>query len=90
MIPGLGRSLGEEKGNLLHYSGLENPKGVSKSQTQLNDFHFTSRRERQEILRVILEFCLLQPPTLYFTVFLKLSKSDIRETIVVVQLLSHV
>ena len=63
--------------------------GVAKSRTQLNDFHFTSQRERQEILRGILEFCLLQPPSLYFTRFLKLSKSDIRET-VVVQWLSHV
>ena len=44
-IPGLGRSTGEGHGNLLHYSGLENPldreawwatvHGVTKSPTQL-------------------------------------------------------
>ena len=39
------RSLGWEgpleKGRLpLHYSGLENTKGVTKSQTRLSDFHF--------------------------------------------------
>ena len=43
-IPGLRRSPGEEKGYPLQYSGLENSKdcivhGVSKSQTQLSDFH---------------------------------------------------
>ena len=42
-IPGLGRSLGEEKGYPLQCSGLENSMdcivhGVSKSQTQLSDF----------------------------------------------------
>ena len=46
-IPGLGRSAGEGKGYPLQYSGLENSMdcivhGVSKSWTQLNDFHFTS------------------------------------------------
>ena len=45
-IPGLGRSLGEGKGYLLPYSGLENSMdcsvhGVSKSQTQLSDLHFS-------------------------------------------------
>ena len=49
-IPGLGRSLGEENGNPLQYSCLENPMGrgvwqniahgVTKSQTQQGDFHF--------------------------------------------------
>ena len=44
-IPGLGRSPGEGKGYLLQYSGLENSMdcivhGVSKSQTQLSNFHF--------------------------------------------------
>ena len=46
-IPGLGRSPGEGKGYPLQYSGLENfvgciVPGVTKSQTRLNDFHFTS------------------------------------------------
>ena len=43
-IPGLGRSPGEEKGYPLQYSGLENSMGyidhgITKSQTQLSDFH---------------------------------------------------
>ena len=45
LIPGLGRSPGEEKGYPLQYSGLENfidciVHGVTKSWTQLRDFHF--------------------------------------------------
>jgi len=45
LIPGLGRSLGEGKAYTLQYSGLENSmdftvRGVAKSQTGLNDFHF--------------------------------------------------
>ena len=45
-IPGLGRSPGERKGYPLQYSGLENSMdcivhGVTKSQTQLSEFHFT-------------------------------------------------
>ena len=45
MIPGLGKSLGEEKGYPLEYSGLENSMdcivhGVTKSLTRLSDFHF--------------------------------------------------
>ena len=45
LIPGLGRSPGEGKGYPLQYSGLENSMdcivyGVTKSQTQLSDFHF--------------------------------------------------
>ena len=44
--PGLLRSPGEGKGYPLQYSGLENSmdsivQGVSKSRTQLSDFHFT-------------------------------------------------
>ena len=44
LIPGLGRSPGEEKGYPLQYSGLENPMGcivygVLKSQTKLSNFH---------------------------------------------------
>ena len=44
-IPGLGRCPGEGKGNPLQYSGLENSMDcivhrVTKSQIQLNDFHF--------------------------------------------------
>ena len=46
-IPGLGRFLGEGKVYPLQYSGLENSMdfivhGVTKSWTQLSDFHFTS------------------------------------------------
>ena len=44
-IPGLGRAPGERNGYPLQYSGLENSRdcivhGVTKSQTQLSDFHF--------------------------------------------------
>ena len=43
-IPGLGRPPGEGNGYPLQYFGLENPidytvHGVTKSQTQLSDFH---------------------------------------------------
>ena len=46
-IPGLGRPPGEEKGYPLQYSGLKNSMdyivhGITKSQTQLSDFHFHS------------------------------------------------
>ena len=46
-IPGLGRSPGEWKGYPLQYSGLENSMdcivlGVTKSQTQMSDFHMYS------------------------------------------------
>ena len=45
LIPGLGRSPGEGKGYSLQYSGLENSTDcivlmVTKSQTQLSEFHF--------------------------------------------------
>ena len=45
LIPGLGRSPGEGKGYPLQYSGLENSMdcivhGVTKSQSQLGNFHF--------------------------------------------------
>ena len=44
-IPGLGRFPGEGKGYPFQYSGLEHSMdcivhGVTKSQTQLSDFHF--------------------------------------------------
>ena len=52
LIPGSGRSPGGGNGNPLQYSCLENSMdrgawwatvhGVAKSQTRLNDFHFTS------------------------------------------------
>ena len=46
-IPGLGRSPGEGNSYPLPYSGLENSMdcivhGITKSQTRLRDFHFTS------------------------------------------------
>ena len=46
-IPGLGTSPGERKGYPLQYSDLENSMdrivhGVTKSQTRLSDFYFTS------------------------------------------------
>ena len=50
MTPGLGRSPGEGKGYPLQYSGLENSMdsivhGVTKSRTQLSDFHFHLEKE---------------------------------------------
>ena len=47
LIPRLERSPGEGKGYLIQYSGLENSmdcivNGVTKSQTQSSNFHFTS------------------------------------------------
>ena len=49
--PGLGRSPGEGRGYPLQYSGLENSRdcivhGVTKSPTQLSDFHFTLSKYR--------------------------------------------
>ena len=46
-IPGLGRSPGEGSGYPLRYAGLENSMdcivhGITKSQTRLSKFHFTS------------------------------------------------
>ena len=54
-IPGLGRSPGEGKGYSFQYSGLENSMdcivhGVTKSWTQLSDFHFISLRTRRASL----------------------------------------
>ena len=53
LIPGLGRSPGEENGNSLQYSCLENPvdrgswrataHGVAKSQTRLSDFTYSGK-----------------------------------------------
>ena len=50
-MPGLGRSPGEGNNYQLQYSGLENfiysiVHGVTKSQTQLIDFHVTSWKVR--------------------------------------------
>ena len=54
-IPGLGRSPGEGKGYPLQYSGLENSidcivYGVSKSWTQLSDFHLHFGKEENKQL----------------------------------------
>ena len=51
-IPGLGRSPGRGKGYLLQYSGLENSMDyrvheITKSQTQLNDFHFQQNMSQE-------------------------------------------
>ena len=48
--PGLGRSPAEGKGYPLQYSGLENSRdcivcGVTKSWTQVSDFHFSGRSD---------------------------------------------
>ena len=54
-IPGLGRSPGEGKGYPLQYSSLENSMdcivhGVTKSRTQLRDFHFHFYEQRNQSL----------------------------------------
>ena len=60
LIPGLGRSPGEEKGySLLQYSGLENSMdyiGVAKSWTQLSDSHFSD-------IYIYIEYKLYGGPT---------------------------
>ena len=50
LIPGSGRCPGEGKGYPFQYSSLENSmdcigRGVTKSWTQLSDFHFLGRRD---------------------------------------------
>ena len=75
MLPGLGRSPGEGKGYPLQYSGLENSmdcivNAVTKSQTQLSNFHFLSLYSnvlaKKFILAVIyLTPTKLHPPTLF-------------------------
>ena len=57
LIPGLGRSPGEGKGYPLQYSGLENSMdyiahGVTKSRTQLSNFHF------QDIMKGLGDLCI--------------------------------
>ena len=54
LIPGLGRSPGEGRGYPLQYSGLEDSMdctvhGVTKSRTQLNNFHFISLQSLESI-----------------------------------------
>ena len=54
-VPEVGRSPGERHGNPLQYSYLENPMdrrawqatvhGITKNQTQLNDFHFHQQKD---------------------------------------------
>ena len=73
LIPGLGRSPREGKGYPLQYSGLENSMecivhGVTKSQTRLSDFHFTSLTVTvatvlAKTLTVILAFKTRKPRT---------------------------
>ena len=66
LIPGLGRSPGEENGNPFQYSCLENPmdggawratvRGVAKSRTRLSDFtslHFIPGLRLQLILLTV-------------------------------------
>ena len=58
LIPGLGRSPGEGKGNPLQYSGLEISMdciihGVAKSQTKLSNFYFIHCNMQQEGQKVL-------------------------------------
>ena len=57
LIPGLGRSPGEEKGYPLQYSDLENSMdyivhGVTKSQTCLSGFHFHFHPATSERIKI--------------------------------------
>ena len=63
-IPGLGRSPGEGNGYPLQYSGLENSMdcivhGVTKSRTQLSDFHFTSLQTSRSKTHVCCTYIML-------------------------------
>ena len=54
-IPGLGQSPGEGKGYPLQYSGLENSmeytvSGVTKSRTQVSDFHFQGHQSVSSVM----------------------------------------
>ena len=56
--PGLGRSPRERKGYPLQYSGLENSMdctahGITKSQTQLSDFHYVRSPHRALAARIL-------------------------------------
>ena len=71
LIPGSGRYSGEGKGYPLQYSGLKNSMdcivhGVTKSQTWLSDFHFTSlhldEKRKQKTIASFFE----QEPYWYF------------------------
>ena len=71
-IPGLGKSPGEGKGYSAQYSGLENSMdcivhGVTKSQIQLNEFHFhilTMNIERNDIVGIEKTMILVLSPPL--------------------------
>ena len=61
-IPGLGKSPGEGKGYSLQYSGLENFMDcivhvVTKSQTQLSDFHFTFTFNKEQHRKLYTVLC---------------------------------
>ena len=63
-IPGLGRSPGEGKGYPLQYSGLENfmdytVHGVTKSWTQLSDFHSLTHSHAALITAIKLLFIIM-------------------------------
>ena len=65
LIPGLGRSPGEGKGYPLQYSCLENSMDcivheVTKSQTWLSDFHFTSLYPFYKISYLSKKSCFLK------------------------------
>ena len=66
-IPGLGRSLGEDNGNSMQYSCLENSMdrgawqatahGVTKNQTPQSDQHFHFQRNMRTVSFHTLSFC---------------------------------
>ena len=66
-IPGLGRSPGEGKGYPLQYSCLKSSldcivHGVTKSQTPLSDFHFSSREQVSfDFMAAVTSTLILEP-----------------------------
>ena len=72
LIPGLGRSPGEGNSYPLQYSSLKNVHGVTKSRTQLSDFHFTTAAAAKSLQSCLTKLSinhLLSPyydPGIYF------------------------
>ena len=82
-IPGLGRCPGEGKGYPLQYSSLENSLDhivheVTKNQTQLSDFHFTSSIEILLILYDANWICRLYSFLIFLVLVLKYVLTSIK------------
>ena len=90
LIPGLGRSPREGKGYPLQYSGLENSMdytvhGVTKSQTQVSDFHFHFAVYSHFLFFVaVFHFSLHEYTGIYFSFLLLTVKESESESCLVV------